>query len=97
MVTSDFGVDRTPGRAELRSATTTHGALFVMMHGELLMLWWPADSSDFLQQVFVPISTNYMIFTSPLHCNGSSSAGLALVEEANARSVYSQGYCNSEI
>jgi len=65
MVTSDFVVDQTPGRAELRSATTTLGALFVMMHGELLMLWWPADSLDFLQQVFVLISTNYVIFPSP--------------------------------
>ena len=56
MVTSDFVVDQTPQRAELRSATTMHGALFVMMHGELLMLWWPVDSLVSLQQVFIKIS-----------------------------------------
>ena len=56
MVTSDFVVDQTPGRAELRSATTCNGAQFAMMHGELLMLTWPVDSLVSLQQVFIKIS-----------------------------------------
>jgi len=51
METSDSRVAQTLVRVELRSATTTSGALFVMMHGELLMLMWPADSLVSLQQV----------------------------------------------
>ena len=55
MVTSDFVVDQTLRRAELRSATTMPGALFVMMRGTLLMLMWPVDNWDFLQQVLARI------------------------------------------
>ena len=40
-------------KVELRSVTTTSGALCVMMPGGLLMLMWPADSSDCHQQVDV--------------------------------------------
>jgi len=37
LVTSDFRVEQTLVRVELRSAMTTSGALFVMMSGEVLM------------------------------------------------------------
>ena len=60
MVISDFVVELTLGKAELRSATAMPGALFVMMHGELQMPVWPVDSSDFLQQVFAGIGTSLL-------------------------------------
>ena len=55
MVKSDFKVDQTLPRVKLRSATTMHGAQCVMMRGELLMLLWPVDNWDFLNQVFAGI------------------------------------------
>ena len=50
-MTSDFVVDQTLAKAELRYATTMYGAQCVMISGILLMLTWPADSWDLLQQV----------------------------------------------
>jgi len=41
-------------RVEWKSVTTTSGAQCVMTHGKLLMLVWPVDSLDSLQQVQQP-------------------------------------------
>ena len=49
-------MDQTPAKAELRSAATIPGALFVMMRGTLLMLMLPVDNWDSLQQVLAGIS-----------------------------------------
>ena len=51
MVTSDFRVEQTPVKVELRSVTTTSGVLCVMTSGGLLMQMWPADNWDCHQQV----------------------------------------------
>jgi len=50
-VISGFVVDQTLVKVELRYATTMYGAQCVMTSGELLMLMWPVDSLDLLQQV----------------------------------------------
>jgi len=50
-VTSDFVMDQTLVRVELRYATTMYGVPCVMTSGERLMLMWPVDSLDLLQQV----------------------------------------------
>ena len=42
--TSGLLVGQTLLRVEWKSATTTHGAQYVMTLGELLMLMWPVDS-----------------------------------------------------
>ena len=42
--TSGLLAGQTLLRVGWRSATTMHGAQYVMTHGELLMLMWPVDS-----------------------------------------------------
>ena len=51
MVISDFVVDKTIQRAELRSVSTISGAQFVMIHGQPVMVMWSADSLDSPQMV----------------------------------------------
>ena len=51
MVMSDFVMDKALLRAELRSASTTSGAQFVMIFGQMMMAMWSADSLDSLQLV----------------------------------------------
>jgi len=55
LVILDLLMDQTPVRDELKSATTTSGALFVMTFGQQKMLWWPVDSLDILQQEQLPV------------------------------------------
>jgi len=53
MGTSGFEAVQTTMKVVLKSVTTMPGALCVMTPGVLLMLMWPADSLDSLQQVIV--------------------------------------------
>ena len=52
MVILDFVVDQPLRKAELSFVTTISGGLFVMMFGQLQMLWWSADNSDIQHQVY---------------------------------------------
>jgi len=51
MAISDLVVDETQVRVELKFATATSGAQYVMTFGQALMVMWSADSSDLPQLV----------------------------------------------